>query len=611
MLKVKAILFGALILFAQNIYAEKFSVLADIHVTPGNENETRLKSAVQEINAGDTEFVVLAGDLSNEGSDEQLRNVKSILDGLTKPIYVIPGNHENNWSQSASKTISDIWGNDRFVFETENLVFVGINYGPYMKMGDGHIKQEDLIWLKQELAKRCTSGKRVVSVNHYPINNDLDNCDDYLSVLQSFPTIIHLCGHYHTLKYYKGGDIDAFMCRALDMTKRNLGYGYTNIEITSDSIFLYNKTLGAPQDLQFAIPVNAKHPKYVAEKKEQYEMPQGYNVKCVYRDSASIFTRLGVDKNHIYFGNSLGDVKAITKSGGDVVWSFHTDASLFARPAVSKKYLIVPTSDKRILWCDKATGKILKEYPSAGPYVADGVIDGKYLYQGGYMKFECWDANKGELVWRFDSISNYCQASPTIADGKIYFGAWDTYLRCMDMKSGKLCWTWNNGKTANMLGPGNCVPPVVGNRVFIVAPDRYMTALDKNTGAQIWRTNFDKKYKVRESMGVTSDGKYVLAKTMDGELLAVRTETETPEVAFVVNLEFGYEHTPCIVAEVDGVAYLGSRTGLVAAVDLQNQKLLWKYKVGSSALNGFEIDTDGSLYLSLIEGAVWKISKTK
>ena len=90
MLKVKAILFGALILFAQNIYAEKFSVLADIHVTPGNENETRLKSAVQEINAGDTEFVVLAGDLSNEGSDEQLRNVKSILDGLTKPIYVIP-----------------------------------------------------------------------------------------------------------------------------------------------------------------------------------------------------------------------------------------------------------------------------------------------------------------------------------------------------------------------------------------------------------------------------------------------------------------------------------------------------------------------------------------
>ena len=227
------------------------------------------------------------------------------------------------------------------------------------------------------------------------------------------------------------------------------------------------------------------------------------------------------------------------------------------------------------------------------------------------MKFECWDTDKGELVWRYDSISNYCQASPTIADGKIFFGAWDTYLRCMDMKSGKLCWKWNNGKTANMLGPGNCVPVVVGNRVFIVAPDRYMTALDVNTGKELWRTNFDKKYKVRESLGVTTDGKYVLAKTMDGELLAVKADAEIPEVAFVVSLEFGYEHTPCIVAEVEGIAYLGSRTGLVAAVDLQNQKLQWKYKVGSSALNGFEVDADGSLYLSLIEGAIWKISKTK
>ncbi|MEG1765834.1 MAG: metallophosphoesterase, partial [Muribaculaceae bacterium] len=139
---------GACIVFALigalSVSATKVVVLADPHVTPGNENDIKLREVVAEINEGDGDVVVLAGDLTNEGSDEQLKNIKAILDGIKKPLYVIPGNHENNWSQSATKTFNDLWGNDRFVAEVDDIVIVGINCGPYMKMGDGHIKQEDL-----------------------------------------------------------------------------------------------------------------------------------------------------------------------------------------------------------------------------------------------------------------------------------------------------------------------------------------------------------------------------------------------------------------------------------------------------------------------------------
>ena len=162
-----------------------------------------------------------------------------------------------------------------------------------------------------------------------------------------------------------------------------------------------------------------------------------------------------------------------------------------------------------------------------------------------------------------------------------------------------------------MLGPGNCVPVVVGDRVFIVAPDRYMTAINKNTGETIWRTNFGTQYKVRESLGMTSNKQYVLAKTMDGQLLAVRSDANTPEPAFVVDAGIGYEHTPCIVAEHNGVAYMGSRTGLLIAIDIKSQSVLWKYKLGNSALNGFEIDKDGTIYASLIDGSIWSINKKK
>ena len=47
----------------------------------------------------------------------------------------------------------------------------------------------------------------------------------------------------------------------------------------------------------------------------------------------------------------------------------------------------------------------------------------------------------------------------------------------------------NNGKNANMLGPGNVVPAVTPDKVIVVAPDRYMTAIDRTTGQTLWRNN--------------------------------------------------------------------------------------------------------------------------
>ncbi|MBQ0069056.1 MAG: metallophosphoesterase, partial [Bacteroidales bacterium] len=134
----------AAIVLAMGAHAQKFAILSDIHVTPCNANEAQLRKAVAEINASDADACIMTGDLTNEGSDEQLLNVKSIFDKVTKPFYIIPGNHESTWSQSACKTFCDLWGQDRFVFEMGDLLVVGMNCGPFMKMGDGHIKQEDL-----------------------------------------------------------------------------------------------------------------------------------------------------------------------------------------------------------------------------------------------------------------------------------------------------------------------------------------------------------------------------------------------------------------------------------------------------------------------------------
>ena len=48
-----------------NAWAVRLIVLADVHVTPGNECEKQLKLAVQEINGTDCDAVIMCGDLTN------------------------------------------------------------------------------------------------------------------------------------------------------------------------------------------------------------------------------------------------------------------------------------------------------------------------------------------------------------------------------------------------------------------------------------------------------------------------------------------------------------------------------------------------------------------
>lgn len=114
-------------------------------------------------------------------------------------------------------------------------------------------------------------------------------------------------------------------------------------------------------------------------------------IASIHTDSASIFTRLGFDKERIYFGNSLGYAKAIDKNTSELLWSIPTGASLFARPVVAGKYVVVPSAAKELLWIDRKSGEIVQRGESNGAYVADGLCVGNSLYLGGYMKMEKWD----------------------------------------------------------------------------------------------------------------------------------------------------------------------------------------------------------------------------
>jgi hypothetical protein len=70
----------------------RFAILTDVHVGAGRDDLVR--AAVADINEISPEFVVIPGDITEDGEPEQFREAKEILDGLSCPYFVVLGNHD-------------------------------------------------------------------------------------------------------------------------------------------------------------------------------------------------------------------------------------------------------------------------------------------------------------------------------------------------------------------------------------------------------------------------------------------------------------------------------------------------------------------------------------
>ena len=132
----------------------RFALLTDTHITQGTTAVEDLENSVNQINkTQNIDFVLVTGDITEAGDRASLQKAKSILDKLNVKYYAIAGNHETKWSASGCTDFANIFGSDRFEFEHKGVWFFGFNTGPIIRMADGHVSAQDIIWLKAELQK--------------------------------------------------------------------------------------------------------------------------------------------------------------------------------------------------------------------------------------------------------------------------------------------------------------------------------------------------------------------------------------------------------------------------------------------------------------------------
>lgn len=565
----------------------RFAQLTDIHLNQNNPNPTEdLLRSIAQINATDSlDFVLVTGDLTEEGDNATLQKVKQCLDLLRYPYYTVMGNHETKWSESGCTMFSKIFGGERFSFYHKGIQFIGFNTGPFMRMAFGHVKPQDISWIQSTIKDKK---QPVILVTHYPIlEGDVDNWYELTDAVKPYNIRLFIGGHYHRNKQFTYDGIPGVLIRT-NLRDKDALPGYGIYEVSPDSIIVYQQRIGEKKQRLCAYSLTQQlfnHDKK-ADKYPDFSVNKTYpNVKvkwCVQTGTA-IYSSPVVEGNRVFVGDDAGILTAYNLKTGKKLWAYQSGNRIVGTPAVENGIVVFGSADQYIYGIDAKNGSLKWRVQAEAPVLGAVTIQQGIAYIGSSDHiFRAIDIQNGKVVWTYNNVKGYVETKPLVTNNQVIFGAWDNTLYSLDKHNGHENWRWTGNLTRMHFSPAAVWPVATQNRVFIVDPERALTAIDLTTGATIWRTY---QSKVRETIGLSADQTRVYAKTMQDSVVCYSATTKQPKQLWRANLQFGYEHATSMMAEQGDVVLGSTKDGLIFALQAKTGEIRWKHKIGNSLIN--------------------------
>ncbi len=595
---MKKLLLVACLLFHAVAYAQsfRFAQLTDIHLNRGNASrEADLQQSISAINAmDDIDFVLITGDVSEEGDRATLQQAKEFFDQLRVPYYIVMGNHETKWSDSGCTAWQEIFGYERFQMQHQGVHFLGFNTGPLMRMAYGHVVPQDLSWLEQQL-RRIPKEEPVIIVTHYPlIPGEMDNWYQATDILRHYNVRLCIGGHYHQLQNLSYDGIPGILMRATcSDSEKPSGFGV--YEVTPDSIRVYGHTYGQPAAYFASYSMHGPIRDVNGDKLDPNAGAKSYpsmQDNSTYRQvqetwimqtGVGIYSSPAYYKGKVFVGDDLGVLSAYDVRDGKCLWQFRTGARIVGTPAADQGVVVVGSADHYIYGLAANSGKLLWQVPCDEPVLGAVTIHSNQCYVGASdHRMRCINLKTGKLRWALDGIQGYIETKPLVTSQHVVFGAWDNQMYCADRKTGTLQWTWRVDKPGTHYSPAAVWPVEAEGKVFIADPERALTAIDAQTGETVWRT---KQSMVRETVGLSHDKKRIYSKTMNDSIVCYQTAGNKPVELWATAVGFGYEHAPSMPVEEGGVVYGSTKEGMIFALEALSGRLLWRHKIGNSLIS--------------------------
>lgn len=607
-MRLRHIILTLTALYALSARAEepvRFAFITDNHYSADSHSIRDLRRCLQDIDSrDDLDFLIMGGDITDFGTDEEIAAVKQMLDSLSLRYFVVPGNHDAKWSESGCNTFRKVFGYEQFEFEKNGWRFLGCSCGPDMRMAPALLPRESMEWLHS-----LEGGKKSVFINHYPQDTSVLNYFDVTRELKRVGVQFEIGGHWHQNRVLNYEGIPAVLGRSA-MTDRSKPAGYNIFTFFEDSVtvaerrlFPHSAVLMEPWYTGKLAPVRdtvtydadglpADYPWMRYDVNQKYpEVKELWKIK----ERANVVAGFASDGESAYYTTASGLVKAISLKDGHEIWARQFPGKIFSTPALEGKYLVFGCTDGKVYCLKAKNGKTIWTAKAGKSIVASPVIFDKKVFIGASDGvFRALSLKRGKLVWSFDKVEGFVECRPYVDKDQVVFGTWANRLYSLSTKTGVLQWVWQCKKPSRMYSPAAVWPVKSEGKIFIAVPDRSMYALDASTGKEIK----EQPMSAREAIGLSRDGKTVYTKSMWHKLFAFNTSDAS--LKWSAETGAGYEIGPTPIVETSrGVLYPTDKGNLFSFSALDGS-LLWAHKISIALVNPLYVVSDNGVRCTVL-----------
>ena len=135
---------------------------------------------------------------------------------------------------------------------------------------------------------------------------------------------------------------------------------------------------------------------------------------------------------------STGDIHAVSKSGGEIVWVAKVDGEIGTRPAIDSKRLLVSTSTKQIILLTPQDGRIVGRFSISRPVTAQALGEDGMIVLGDDRGNLSLKKPNGDTSWRFRNGARIAEIINT--EKGILASSFDNFVYLLHERNGNVIW---------------------------------------------------------------------------------------------------------------------------------------------------------------------------
>ena len=596
-----------------NQRAFTFAWLSDVHLNSFAYAEDDLRQSIEDINANpDVDFTILSGDVTEFGDTKEFYLLQDILKDFRKPYFLIPGNHDVNWSENGCTMFDKIFQASHFCYDWQGVRFIGCGAGPSLRMGPPHIPREEILWLDSIV--RATPAKQpIIFINHFPLNQDLSNWYEVIDILKTRNIQAILGGHLHVNHAYDAEGIPAVIGRSSLRREDPIG-GYNLVHLRGDTLefnerIIKTETRPAWNTIQLQSPAGKKDTVYY---RPDFSINATYpSIREVWKlkDVTDVASQAGIDDNLYVYTNTAGVVHALNTTNGETLWTYTTGNKIFSTPFITPKLVIVSSCDGFVYALDKKRGTVRWKYNTNYPIVACPVVANETIYIGSSNgKFYSLKLADGTLNWVCEGLQGYIESRPAVNKEHVYIGTWGAMFYAIDRKTGKKVWEFDT-KRGRYFSPGACWPIVLpytdqskkAEQVIVLSSDYFIRAFQPDNGEILWASD---KAKGRESLGFSPDEKTMYVKGIKDNITAVDISHGEYTTLWSTSMPYKGNFIPTRMETTGQLVFIPTEFGVLHAVKTDGSGIAWSHKISHSAITSLINAGKGRVIVMTMDGTI-------